>query len=143
MIEKKRDTFPKWASLTAGPLFIIIGMILSRLGSLISHELSYALYIGFVLLSVYEVVVVIIVNKYANQDNPRKLVNAYLATKVGRIFLALVYAMGYVLIVKEEIKTFVLVFVLIYFIFLLFDTLLLTSWEKNIKKEKERENKEE
>lgn len=136
MNDKVENTFPRWASITAGPLIMVLSMLLIVLRDrfFANESLFIGLSIGILLLTIYECVVVFIVKKAQNSDNPRKLVNTYLATKVGRVFLALLYAVIYVLAVNQEVKRFVLVFVLLYFVFLLFDTLLLTSWEKNLKK---------
>ena len=138
MSNKVEDGFPRFFGAIAGPLVIVLFTALSMLrdhflidGSLIQLNFIFG---AIALFTVYEVVCILVVRKGLLLDNPRRLVNTYLALKVGRIFLALLYATIYVLVVKQEIKRFVLVFVLIYLGYLLFDTLLLTSWEKNLKK---------
>ena len=140
MSNKVEDRFPRFFGAIAGPLVIVLFTALSMLrdhflidGSLIQLNFIFG---AIALFTVYEVVCVLVVRKGLLLDNPRRLVNTYLALKVGRIFLALLYATIYVLVVKQEIKRFVLVFVLIYLGYLLFDTLLLTSWEKNLKKKR-------
>jgi len=140
MSNKVEDRFPRFFGAIAGPLVIVLFMVLSGLkdhflidGSLIQLNFIFG---AIALFTVYEVVCILVVRKGLLLDNPRRLVNTYLALKVGRIFLALLYATIYVLVVKQEIKRFVLVFVLIYLGYLLFDTLLLTSWEKNLKKKR-------
>jgi hypothetical protein len=132
------NKFPRWGHWGVALLFAVLCTIIIALRSRFFCNDSFfvALLSGIFLFAFYEYVFVFVINKYSASDNPRQLINVYLAAKVGRILFALLYVTSYVLIVKQEIKLFVLVFVLIYFVYLLFDTLLLSSWEKNkMKKE--------
>ncbi|MDR0413774.1 MAG: hypothetical protein LBH61_08250 [Dysgonamonadaceae bacterium] len=79
----------------------------------------------------YEIAVILLTQK--KTVTPRQSVNLFLGLKAGKIVLSLVFVTLYALVVKVEVKRFVLVFVLLYFIYLLFDTIYLT---KNEKKEK-------
>lgn len=81
----------------------------------------------------YELMVIIITDKKGKTSTDRQLVNLYLGLKVGKIFLSLILVSIYAFVIKEEVKRFVLVFVLIYFIYLLFDTLYLSKREKRTK----------
>lgn len=128
--------FPKWGGFTMASLVIVlvVSILMLRDRFFSNENLFVWLLSGVGLLAIYECFTIFVVNKSMASENPRRQLNVYLATKVGRIFLALLYAVVYLFAVKQEIKIFVLVFVLIYFVYLLFDTLLLTSWEKEMKK---------
>lgn len=78
----------------------------------------------------YEVIVILITEKKRKTITPRQSVNLFLGLKVGKIFLSLVFVTIYALAVKIEVKRFVLIFVLLYFIYLLFDTIYLAKKEK-------------
>ena len=81
---------------------------------------------------VCELITILLVEKNRKNNNPHQLVNLYLGLKVGKILLSLVYIGIYMALVNVELKRFVLVFVLLYFVFLLFDTLYLTNSEKKL-----------
>jgi uncharacterized protein (DUF58 family) len=65
----------------------------------------------------------------------KQLVNIYLAVKTGRILLSLIAVAVYALAFRVELKQFILFFVVIYFIYLLFDTWYLTRQERKLKNE--------
>ncbi|GHT26442.1 hypothetical protein FACS189432_00880 [Bacteroidia bacterium] len=64
---------------------------------------------------------------------PGQSINLFLGLKVGKIILALLFISIYAFAIKIEVKRFVLVFVAIYFVYLLFDTLFLVAGEKHKK----------
>ena len=71
----------------------------------------------------------------------RQSVNLLLGFKAGKIILSLLFLAVYAIIVKVEIKRFIGVFLALYLIYLLFDTIYLTNREKSLKT-KQYKNKE-
>ena len=82
----------------------------------------------------YEAITINIMEKKRKTASDKQIVNLYLLFKVGRILFALLGVAIYAFTAKVELKRFVLFFVLIYFIYLLFNTLYLTNREKKLKK---------
>jgi hypothetical protein len=78
----------------------------------------------------YESMVILLTSKKKESITPRQSVNLFMGLKVGKILLSLIFATVYALAVKIEVKRFVLVFVALYFIYLLFDTIYLAKNEK-------------
>jgi hypothetical protein len=78
----------------------------------------------------YEIAAILVSEKKRKTITPRQSVNLFLGLKVGKIFLSLIFVTVYALAVRIEVKRFVLIFVLLYFIYLLFDTIYLTKNEK-------------
>jgi len=83
----------------------------------------------------YELFVILFTEKISKAINSRQSVNLFLAFKAGKIILSLLFIAIYAAIVKVELRRFILVFIILYFIYLLFDTLYLVSREKKNKKE--------
>ena len=131
----KNITLKYILGLTLGAILIFVVIILLRETLLLNNT---ALLIGLcsanALFFLYETVAIGIIEKKRKTASDKQMVNIYLLFKVGRILLALVGATIYVFTVNVELKRFILFFVLIYFIYLLFDTLYLTNREKNLKK---------
>ena len=65
--------------------------------------------------------------------NPRQSVNFFLGIKVGKILLTLMFAAIYAITVKVEQKRFFVVFLILYLVYLLADTIYLTRREKRLK----------
>ena len=91
----------------------------------------------FFLLAI-ETAIVFYVESYSKKATARQLSNAYMMTKVVKMLAALVLVGTYAAVVKEGMKSFVLIFMLLYVVFLVIETLLFTRIEKHLKKEKER-----
>ena len=83
----------------------------------------------------YELFVVLFTEKISKTINSRQSVNLFLAFKAGKIILSLLFIAIYAIIVKVELRRFVLVFIVLYFIYLFFDTVYLVTREKKNKKE--------
>ena len=83
----------------------------------------------------YELFVILFTEHKTKMISPQQSVNLFLGFKAGKIILSLLFIAIYAILVKEEIKRFVGVFLVLYFIYLLFDTVYLTSREKDKKKE--------
>jgi hypothetical protein len=78
----------------------------------------------------YEIMVIFLTEKKRKTITPAQSINLFLGLKLGKIILSLFCISIYAFAVKIELKRYVLVFVLLYFIYLLFDTLFLTSRER-------------
>lgn len=114
---------------------LTVGIILSRESLLLNNaSLIVALSSANAFFFIYEVLSIIITEKKRQTANSKQLVNTFLALKVGRILLSLMFATVYALAIKVELKRFILLFVLVYFVYLLFDTLYLAKREKKLKK---------
>ena len=87
-------------------------------------------------LFLYELATILIIDKKSNAISAQKSVNLYLGLKVGKILLSVFFVLIYAVVVKLEMKRFIMVFVLLYFIYLVFNTLYLSSREKEAKKKK-------
>ena len=91
---------------------------------------------GITFLFLYELATILIIDKKSNAISAQKSVNLYLGLKVGKILLSVFFVLIYAVVVKLEMKRFIMVFVLLYFIYLVFNTLYLSSREKEAKKKK-------
>lgn len=83
----------------------------------------------------YELMVILVVESQKKKVKPSMLVNIYMGLKVGRTLLSLLYVFICHKLVEGNMKRFVLLFVAIYLIYLLFDTLYLAKGEKVLKNE--------
>ncbi len=61
------------------------------------------------------------------------MLNTYMLTKVIKVFAALIFVGAYYAIVKENIKSFVLVFMIFYLLFLAMESWLFLKIEKRLK----------
>ena len=91
--------------------------------------------IAMAMFFVYELFVILFTEAKYKTVTPRQSVNLFLAFKAGKIILSLLFIAIYTIIVKVELMRFIMVFVALYFIYLLFDTIYLVTREKNVKKE--------
>jgi hypothetical protein len=82
---------------------------------------------------VYENFIIIYTENKSKSLSSRQSVNLFLGFKAGKIILSLLFITIYALAVKVELKRFVLVFVVLYFIYLLFDTIYMVTREKKLK----------
>lgn len=81
---------------------------------------------------ILEAIIIYTVDVKSKKLKQIKMVNMYMLTKGIKMFISLVFIGLYALIVKTELKNFVLVFVLFYFLYLLFETYCFTIIEKRI-----------
>ncbi|MDR2953922.1 MAG: hypothetical protein LBV43_02445 [Prevotella sp.] len=63
----------------------------------------------------------------------RQMLNTYMLTKVVKVFAALIFIGAYAIMVKENIKSFVLVFMVFYLLFLAMESFLFLKVEKRLK----------
>lgn len=124
---------------------VVFGVILSVLVSSLTLyiEPAFNLYwlfgtcIYFILLEVGVVLYIISVSKKIKRD--KKLVNAYLLTKVVKIFLSLFIIAYYLLAVKTDIKAYLVAFAILYLCYLIMESILFIKIEKRLKKESHEE----
>ena len=92
----------------------------------------------------YELFVILLAESKSKTISSWQSINLFLGFKAGRMLLSLLFIAIYAIVVKVELKRFIMVFLVLYFIYLLFDTLYLISREKSLKakqyKSKEIEN---
>jgi hypothetical protein len=93
-----------------------------------------AIAIALVMFFIYELFVIWYMENKSKSITARQSVNVFLGIKMGKIILSLLFIAVYALVVKVELKYFVLVFLALYFIYLFFDTIYLASREKENKK---------
>jgi hypothetical protein len=86
------------------------------------------------LLFFYETVVMWFIESKSKTITARQSLNLFLGFKVGKILLSLLFIIIYAIIVKVELKNFVGAFLVIYFTYLLADTLYWLSREKKNKR---------
>lgn len=82
---------------------------------------------------VLESLVISYVVSASRKVTQRQMLNTYMLTKVIKIFAALIFVGAYALIVKENIKSFVLVFMIFYLLFLGMESILFLRIEKRLK----------
>jgi len=80
-----------------------------------------------------ELFIILFTERKSKTLNSRQIVNLFLGYKAGKIFLSLLFIAIYASIIKVEIARFIWVYVLLYFIFLAFDTFYLVTREKRMK----------
>jgi len=99
--------------------------------------LAWSIGFGIFLLN-YAVVTVWIVQQKVKESNPRQITSLYLLLKLIKILALLTITGIYALVIKIETKQFLMTTITLYLLFLIFDTLYLTSVEKKLKKKNEK-----
>ena len=92
--------------------------------------------VAFAFFFIYEAMVIVLTDKKSKTLTGRQSINFFLGLKVGKIILSLLFIGVFVIAVNIELKRFVLVFVLLYLVYLLFNTLYLACLEKELKRKK-------
>jgi len=82
----------------------------------------------------YELFVILFTEAKYKTISPRQSINLFLGFKAGKIILSILFIIIYVSFVKVERMRFIMVFIALYLIYLLFDTIYLVMREKNMKK---------
>jgi len=85
---------------------------------------------------IVETILVNFVVSVSKTASSKKMVNVYLLSKVAKIIFSLIFATVYILVVKENIKNFVLIFVIFYALYLGIETFLFSKIERHIKETK-------
>lgn len=112
----------------------LIGMLLYYLFPEYYPDWYEGILAFFLILETFIVSYVISVSKKATQ---RQMLNTYMLTKIIKIFVALLFVGAYYIIVKENIKSFVLVFMIFYLLFLAMESILFLKIEKQLKNKKQ------
>ena len=68
--------------------------------------------------------------------NPRKLVNVYMLLKLLKMVIGGIMALIYLQVLHAPLKPFIIVFAAFYMLYILFETYVFYSFEKQIKKER-------
>lgn len=71
-----------------------------------------------------------------DKTNPRKLVNVYMLLKLLKMVIAGIMALIYLLVLHTPLKPFIIIFAAFYMLYILFETYVFYSFEKQIKKER-------
>lgn len=82
---------------------------------------------------ILETGLILYVESYSKKATARQLSNAYMLTKVVKIFAALIIVGIYAAAVKEGMKSFVIIFMSLYILFIFIETFLFTRIEKHLK----------
>ena len=81
-----------------------------------------------------ELATVYAVDNGIKKSNQRKLINIYLLIGVVKFFLSLIFIATYAIVVKDEKRNFGIVFILLYFLYILFDLFYYSRIEQKLKK---------
>lgn len=91
-------------------------------------------FVGIVLFFlIFEPIVISIVENSSRKKTQNQMVNIYMLTKVIRIIPALSFITIYALADGRETKSFVVIFILLYFLYLIVETLMFMRIEKHVK----------
>lgn len=75
----------------------------------------------------------------AEKNNPARLLNLYMLIRFAKVGVLLLIVGLYYIFVKDNMRTFSLVFMMYYLLYLVFETLYYSQIERIIKKKKENE----
>ncbi|MDR1633057.1 MAG: hypothetical protein LBR97_09340 [Dysgonamonadaceae bacterium] len=81
---------------------------------------------------IYEWITIKVVEAKNKTVSPRQSINLFMGLKIGKILLSVFFVMFYTLIAQMEVRRFVIIFVILYLIFLAFDTIYLVCREKEM-----------
>lgn len=88
--------------------------------------------IVFFFLIIESLLISMVVSK-SKVSTSKQMVNVYMLTKVLKIIASLIFITVYALVVKENIKPFILVFIVFYALYLFIETYLFSKIEKQLK----------
>jgi len=97
---------------------------------------------ALVMFFLYELFVILFTESKGETISPRQSINLFLGLKVGKTILSLLFVIVYAIIVKVELKRFIGVFIALYVIYLLFDTVYWLRRERSLTKTRRYNNKE-
>jgi hypothetical protein len=86
---------------------------------------------------ILESLIFVYVESASRKATQRQMLNTYMLTKVIKVFSALIFVGAYYAIVRENIKSFVLVFMIFYLLFLAIESWLFLKIEKRLKKKQQ------
>lgn len=82
---------------------------------------------------ILETLIISYVVSASKKVTQRQMLNTYMLTKVVKVFAALIFVGAYAIVVKENIKSFVLIFMIFYLLFLAMESMLFLKIEKRLK----------
>ena len=85
---------------------------------------------------IIETAIMLYVNSASETKDKKQMVNVYMLTKVVKILLSLVVIAIFAFNYKEQLKGFIIVFILFYLLYLAVETSLFVKIEKHIKEKK-------
>jgi len=97
---------------------------------------------ALIMFFLYQLFVIVFTENKGDTVSPRQSINLFLGFKAGKIILSLLFIAIYMIIVKVELKPFIVVFAALFFIYLLFDTVYWINREKSLMKMRRYNNKE-
>lgn len=118
---------------------IVFGVVM---GALVQALLNYQFpqyypnwYEGILLFFLLlESFILVYVESASRKVTQRQMLNTYMLTKVVKIFAALIFVGAYKIVIDENVKSFVLIFMIFYLLFLAFEGYLFLKIEKHLKK---------
>lgn len=112
----------------------VIGAILGSILYYIFPSFYPSSYLGILaFFLIVEPLIILFVEKSSHSASPKQLLNVYLMTKVIKTVASLAVIAIYAIAVKENVKSFVLTFMILYMLFLAVETILFTRIEKRLK----------
>ena len=99
-------------------------------------RLCFWVFSAIIIFFLYEMIVVALIGKKSKTLTAKQSINFFLGLKVGKIIISLLFIGVFIIAVNVELKRFILVFISLYLVYLLFDTLYLACWEKELKNKK-------
>ena len=117
------------------PLSVLLYILVFYGGGLIFNDSKSILGIAvaITMFIFFELFVILFTDRKNKTINSRQTINLFLGYKIIRIFLSIIFLAIYVALVKVELKLFIGIFLIIYLIYLFFDTIYLLKREKILK----------
>lgn len=117
--------------ITSGVIIsVCIGSILYYIQLTFNRNWFLAISVFFL---ITETLLMLFITDSGKKQKKKQMVNHYMLTKVIKVITSLVFITVYVLVVKENIKSFVGVFITFYLLYLIVETILFIRIEKYIK----------
>ncbi|NDV68224.1 hypothetical protein D0T66_04855 [Dysgonomonas sp. 25] len=114
---------------------LVAGAIVAAVLNHLQHMISWSSFFAIILFFLFvEVVNIQLVSAGSQKKDKKKLINIYMLTKVIKVVLSLFFVLFYVILNKgSDLKTFIIVFVVFYILFLLAELFAFSRIEKHIK----------
>lgn len=74
------------------------------------------------------------------KDKPKEMVNAYMLLRVVKVFIGVIILTFYWFLDKEQIRSFAIIFIIFYLIYLVVETYIYTKMEMFLKQEQKKSN---
>lgn len=117
---------------------LIIGALIGLLLYYVFPQFYPNWYEGILLFFiVIESLILAYVESCSRRVTSRQMLNSYMLTKVVKVFSSLIFIGAYMIIVKEDKKSFVLIFMIFYLLFLALESVLFLQIEKRLKKKQQ------